>query len=275
MYVALSRPARLARQTELIRLSFLHTSSNRLQPRTGRTVEELEQDDDHRHDSGELPRAAESGASRYSHHREHVGYDTPAHAPSSREDIMTVHERGEMSDSGEFPMELGPETSKRRSTPDHSDHHHRDLSSMREQGELADNGEFPRHLDDVIAERPTFADRATSTGAAATIMRPRASKANRPSPTPAAQPSRHRLFYRDLLPPILQALALGSIAFYALSLLQMSLDAKYQAENYLAQIAKLEAELAEARTQLETGQGNVRGELVQPKTGWRAWIPFM
>ncbi|KAM0752167.1 hypothetical protein T439DRAFT_379273 [Meredithblackwellia eburnea MCA 4105] len=113
------------------------------------------------------------------------------------------------------------------------------------------------------------------------LRRPFSSSTPRPSQSQSHQrqgPSPTAIFYRHLVPSMIQCLAIGSIVYYALELLHNTLDRERIIEELQAKVDGLERELQEktqGRKGLLVGMvGGRNGDSLETGAGkswWKFW----
>ncbi|KAK0536410.1 Mitochondrial-processing peptidase subunit alpha [Tilletia horrida] len=90
-------------------------------------------------------------------------------------------------------------------------------------------------------------------------------------------PSRHALFYRDIVPPLLRVLAYGSIVYFGLHLVWVVLDREEQDARHAGEVGLLQAEIRGLKEDVEarrTGRvGDREGKAADSKPGswWSGW----
>ena len=112
-----------------------------------------------------------------------------------------------------------------------------------------------------------FAARSPST-ARAWASTSSTSSQQQQEPRPKGPPSKHKLFYRELLPPIVRVLAYSSAAYFALHLLWTTLDTREQNQFRLGEIRSLEEEASNAAEMAKNKAAQV-GQAAQQKA--KSW----
>ncbi|GAA5972300.1 hypothetical protein JCM3765_007661 [Sporobolomyces pararoseus] len=127
------------------------------------------------------------------------------------------------------------------------------------------------HRNVQLATRPSSFRNLLSTSLARRSISSSSPEAS--SSTTSTGPSATAVFYRALVPSMLHCLALGSIVYYALELVYMTLKREQQVELLGGRVKELENELEAARRgpteAIKTAaDGRIEGE---KKSWWKVW----
>ncbi|CAD6886978.1 unnamed protein product [Tilletia laevis] len=111
----------------------------------------------------------------------------------------------------------------------------------------------------VAAERPSSSEEIPK------FFRPQNREERRSSEGP---PSRHVLFYRDIVPPLFRVLAYGSIVYFGLHLGWVLLDREEQDARHASEIGTLQREISQLKEDTESGVARVADRAETKAKSW-------